>query len=126
MEVHFSPETEKKLADLAAENGRATADELAQSVIEGYFDELAQTRMVEYRTPAQNPRPRNPFLPQEKRQPDRRSSHPDGRDPFMKSSAPPPNETRSHTSKIFLTPILPIVYHQNPRPGALNSWTHGV
>jgi predicted DNA-binding protein len=44
MEVHFTPETEKKLNDLAAENGRATADELVQSVIEGYFDELAQTR----------------------------------------------------------------------------------
>jgi hypothetical protein len=44
MEVHFTPETEKKLSDLAARNGRATADELVQSVVEGYFDELAQTR----------------------------------------------------------------------------------
>jgi hypothetical protein len=44
MEVHFAPETEKKLNDLAAQNGHATADELVQSVIEGYFDELAQTR----------------------------------------------------------------------------------
>jgi hypothetical protein len=44
MEVHFTPETEKRLNDLAAQNGRVTADELVQSVIEGYFDELAQTR----------------------------------------------------------------------------------
>jgi predicted DNA-binding protein len=44
MEVHFTPETEKKLSELAAQNGRATADELVQSVVEGYFDELAQTR----------------------------------------------------------------------------------
>ena len=44
MEVHFTPETEQKLSDLAAQNGRATADELVQSVVEGYFDELAQTR----------------------------------------------------------------------------------
>ncbi len=44
MEVHFTPETEKKLKDLAAEGGRGTADELVQDVVEGYFDELAQTR----------------------------------------------------------------------------------
>jgi hypothetical protein len=44
MEVHFTPETEKKLRDLAAEGGRGTADELVQDVVEGYFDELAQTR----------------------------------------------------------------------------------
>jgi predicted DNA-binding protein len=44
MEVHFTPETEKKLNDLAAQNGHATADELVQGVIEGYLDELAQTR----------------------------------------------------------------------------------
>jgi len=43
MEVHFHPETEKKLRDLAAQSGRATADELVQDVVEGYFDELAQT-----------------------------------------------------------------------------------
>ena len=46
MEVHFTPETEKKLNDLAAQSGRATADELVQNVIEGYFEELAQTREV--------------------------------------------------------------------------------
>src|ERR1017187_5866378 len=44
MEVHFAPETEKKLKDLAAQSGRGTAEELVQDVIEGYFDELAQTR----------------------------------------------------------------------------------
>jgi len=43
VEVSFSAETEKKLADLAAESGRGTA-ELVQHVVEGYFDELAQTR----------------------------------------------------------------------------------
>jgi hypothetical protein len=44
MEVHFKPETEKKLQDLVAQSGRGTADELVQNVVEGYFDELAQTR----------------------------------------------------------------------------------
>jgi predicted DNA-binding protein len=46
MEVHFAPETEQKLKDLAAQSGRKTADELVQDVIEGYFDELAQTRTM--------------------------------------------------------------------------------
>ena len=46
MEVHFAPETEKKLNDLAAQSGRRTADELVQDVIEGYFDELAQTHTM--------------------------------------------------------------------------------
>lgn len=44
MEVHFKPETEKKLQDLAAESGCGTADELVQDVVEGYFGELTQTR----------------------------------------------------------------------------------
>jgi len=44
MEVHFSPETEKKLKEVAALSGRETADELVQDVVAGYFDELAQTR----------------------------------------------------------------------------------
>ena len=44
MDVHFTSETEKKLKDLAAQSGRATADELVQDVVEGYFLELAQTR----------------------------------------------------------------------------------
>jgi len=44
MEVHFTPETEEKLKDLAAQSGRGTADELVQDVVEGYIDELARTR----------------------------------------------------------------------------------
>jgi hypothetical protein len=44
MEVHFTPETEEKLKELAALSGRGNADELVQNVVEGYFDELAQTR----------------------------------------------------------------------------------
>jgi predicted DNA-binding protein len=46
MEIHFAPETERKLQDLAAQSGRRTADELVQDVIEGYFEELAQTRTM--------------------------------------------------------------------------------
>lgn len=46
MEVHFAPETEKKLKDLAAQSGRKTADELVQDVIEGYFEELAEARTI--------------------------------------------------------------------------------
>jgi predicted DNA-binding protein len=44
MEVRFAPEMEKKLNDLAAQSGRGTADELVRDIVEGYFDELAQTR----------------------------------------------------------------------------------
>jgi predicted DNA-binding protein len=44
MEVHFTPETEKKLNDLAAQSGRGSADKLVQDLVEGYIDELAQTR----------------------------------------------------------------------------------
>jgi Arc/MetJ-type ribon-helix-helix transcriptional regulator len=44
MEVHFSPETEKKLNDLAAQGGRGTADELVQDLVEGYIGEIARTR----------------------------------------------------------------------------------
>jgi hypothetical protein len=46
MEVHFNAETEKKLKDLAAQSGQATADELVQNVVQGYFDEPARTRDV--------------------------------------------------------------------------------
>ena len=46
MEVHFAPETEKRLKDLAAQSGRGTADELVQDVVAGYFDDLAQTRAM--------------------------------------------------------------------------------
>jgi hypothetical protein len=43
MEVHFSPDVEKKFNDLAAQSGRGT-DELLQDAFTAYFDELAQTR----------------------------------------------------------------------------------
>jgi hypothetical protein len=43
MEVHFTPDIEKKLADFAAESGRAT-DDLVQDAVTAFFDELLQTR----------------------------------------------------------------------------------
>ena len=43
MEVHFTPEIEKKLNDLAAQSGRP-ADKLVQDAVAGMFDELAETR----------------------------------------------------------------------------------
>lgn len=43
MEVHFTPDVEKKLNDLAAQSGRR-ADELLQDALAAYFDELGQTR----------------------------------------------------------------------------------
>jgi hypothetical protein len=43
MEVHFAPDVEKKLNDLAEQSGRGT-DELLQDALAGYFDELVQTR----------------------------------------------------------------------------------
>ena len=42
MEVHFTPELEKKLNDIAAQSGRP-AEEVVQDVIAGYVDELAGT-----------------------------------------------------------------------------------
>jgi len=45
MEVHFTPEMEKKLKDLATQSGRGTADELVQDVVVGYLDELAVVRL---------------------------------------------------------------------------------
>jgi predicted DNA-binding protein len=44
MEVNFTAETETKLKELAAQSGSGTADELVRDVVEGYLDELAQTR----------------------------------------------------------------------------------
>jgi len=44
VEVHFAPEIEQKLKDLAEQSGRGTAAELVQDVVDGYFDELARTR----------------------------------------------------------------------------------
>ena len=43
MEVHFAPETEKKLKDLAAQSGRGP-DELVEDAMAGYFEEVAQAR----------------------------------------------------------------------------------
>jgi hypothetical protein len=44
MEVHFTPETEKKLKDLAAQTGTGDADLLVQDVIEEYLGDLAHVR----------------------------------------------------------------------------------
>ena len=43
MEVHFAPDVEKKLNDLAAKSGRG-AGELLQDALAGYFDELGHAR----------------------------------------------------------------------------------
>jgi predicted transcriptional regulator len=43
MEVHFTPDVEKKLNDLAAQSGRGT-DELLQDALAAYLEELVQTR----------------------------------------------------------------------------------
>lgn len=43
MEVHFAPDVEKKLNDLASQSGRGT-DELLQDALAGYLDEVVQTR----------------------------------------------------------------------------------
>jgi hypothetical protein len=45
MEVHFTPDVEKKLNDLATQSGRGT-DEVLQDALAVYFDELVQTRDV--------------------------------------------------------------------------------
>jgi hypothetical protein len=44
MEIHFTPETESKLKDIAAQTGRGNADVLVQDVIQEYFGDLAQAR----------------------------------------------------------------------------------
>jgi hypothetical protein len=44
MEVHFSPETEQKLKDLAEQSGCETADQLVQDVVGEYIDSLAELR----------------------------------------------------------------------------------
>ncbi|MFZ0774795.1 MAG: hypothetical protein WCA49_24605 [Candidatus Sulfotelmatobacter sp.] len=43
MEVHFRPETESRLQELAAKTGRAP-DELVEDAMAGYLQELAETR----------------------------------------------------------------------------------
>ena len=43
MEIHFTPDVEKKLNDLSALSGRGP-DELLQDALAGYLDELTGTR----------------------------------------------------------------------------------
>ena len=43
MEVHITPDVEKKLKDVAAQTGR-DPETLVQDVLAGYFEELAQVR----------------------------------------------------------------------------------
>jgi predicted DNA-binding protein len=43
MEVHFPPDIEAKLAQLATTTGRQ-ADQLVQEVMSSYLEEVAQTR----------------------------------------------------------------------------------
>jgi hypothetical protein len=43
MEVHFTPESEAKLAELATVTGRPE-DDLVQDAIVGYYDEVMQAR----------------------------------------------------------------------------------
>ena len=43
MEVHFTPETEQKLKDLATQSGRGT-DDLVEDAMAGYYDEVLQAR----------------------------------------------------------------------------------
>lgn len=45
MEVHLTPELEKKLIDLAALSGKP-ADEVVEDALIGYFDDLAETRAM--------------------------------------------------------------------------------
>jgi predicted DNA-binding protein len=43
MEVHFTPELEAKLNEMATKTGRAT-DELVKDAMAGYLEELAEVR----------------------------------------------------------------------------------
>jgi len=43
MEVHFKPETESRLVELAAKSGRAT-DELVEDALAGYLSEASHLR----------------------------------------------------------------------------------
>jgi hypothetical protein len=45
MEVHFAPDVEKQLNDLAAQSGRG-ADEVLQDALAGYFEEVQQIRQM--------------------------------------------------------------------------------
>jgi hypothetical protein len=41
MEIHLTPETEKKLKELSTQSGRGT-DDLVEDAMAGYFDEVLQ------------------------------------------------------------------------------------
>ena len=43
MEVHFKPETESRLNELAVKSGRAT-DDLLEDALAGYLEEVAEVR----------------------------------------------------------------------------------
>ena len=43
MEVHFKPETESRLNELAVKSGRAT-DDLVEDALAGYLEEVAEVR----------------------------------------------------------------------------------
>ena len=43
MEVHFKPDVQAKLEQMARDSGRPS-DELLEDAVVGYFDELAHTR----------------------------------------------------------------------------------
>jgi predicted transcriptional regulator len=43
MEVHFKPDVQAKLEQMARESGRPS-DELVEDAVIGYFDELTRTR----------------------------------------------------------------------------------
>ncbi len=43
MEVHFKPDTESRLAELASRSGRAT-DDLVEDALAGYLAEIAEVR----------------------------------------------------------------------------------
>jgi predicted transcriptional regulator len=43
MEVHLKPETQSRLADLAAKSGRTT-DNLMEDALAGYFQEVTELR----------------------------------------------------------------------------------
>ena len=43
MEVHFKPDTESRLTELASRSGRAT-DDLVEDALSGYLAEIAEVR----------------------------------------------------------------------------------
>jgi predicted DNA-binding protein len=45
MEVHFKPETESRLNELASKSGRPAAD-LVEDVVAGYLSEVAEVRSM--------------------------------------------------------------------------------